>query len=105
MFECEQLITPDFRMSILILDNVFGINQNIFIIKAIFCLDGVYRCTVTPFKYVHDLYEEPLPSSKIGIYFVKNYQPSQVISVSEISTKYACFPFHEGFAVFPIINL
>lgn len=105
-FKCEKLIYKNMKISVKLPDNTVAVGNQIYVIKEIIFIDGKYKCIGTTFKYVDNLYQYPIPSSKLGIYYVKsiNINTSTAFFVNDISHKCLRLPFKEGFGVFPIIH-
>lgn len=96
------LITPRFKLSVKRPNNIISVYNKIVEIKHIICIEGRYKCIGTPFRYMHDLYNTLISSSRLGIFFVHGYDLSITFFVEEINYKCLLFPFKKGYAAFPI---
>lgn len=103
-FECTSLKCPRFKISSKRADNVVSVNGIIYVIKKIFCMHGQYKCIGTSFRWMEDLYDDPLPSTKLDIFYGRGSGDSCTFSVEQISFKCLMVPFKEGFAIFPILH-
>lgn len=101
-FRCSTLITNCFKLSVKRPNNIVSVFNRIVEIKHIFYIEERYKCVGTPFKYLHDLYNTLIPSSKLGIFFLHCCDLSITFFVEEINHKCLLFPFKNGYAVFPI---
>ncbi|XP_068993734.1 uncharacterized protein [Neodiprion pinetum] len=102
--ECQALETKKFKISIKRPDNVVACGTEILVIKSILFIAGEYRIIGTPFKYKRDLYQKPIKSSKLGIFFVRSFNVAKSYRVDDILHKFVCLPFKDGFAVTPILH-
>lgn len=103
-FVCEFLTTKRFKLSIYSPNNVVAVGKKVCEIHSITCIDGQYKIIAKPYKYMYNLYRTPIPSSEIGIYFVKKFDHSRTFFVDEVSYKCVRFPFKDGFAIIPILH-
>lgn len=81
-FICSTLITKRFKLSVKTPNNIVSVYNKIVEIKHIICIEGRYKCVGTPFKYMHNLYNSLIPSSKLGIFFLHGCDLSIIIHSS-----------------------
>lgn len=103
-FLCDKLETSRFILSIGIPNNVVSVGKDIIVIKSIICIDNVFKFTGVPFRYYSDIYKVPVPSSELGIYFVRGEGNVTLFHVNKISLKYLCIPHRDGYIAIPIIH-
>ena len=101
-FRCITLITKRFKLSVKRPNNIVSVYNRIVEIEHIVYIEGRYKCVGTPFKYMHDIYNTLIPSSKLEIFFVHGYDVSITFFVEEINNKCLLFPFKTGYAAFPM---
>lgn len=101
-FRCCTLITKRFKLSVKTPNNIVSVYNRIVKIKHIININGRYKCVGTPFRYMHDLYNTLIPSSKLGIFFLRDCDLSITFFVEEINHKCLLFPLKNGYAAFPI---
>jgi len=88
-FTCGKLIYKNMKMSVKLPGNTVAVGNQIYVIREIIFIDNKYKCIGTTFKYVDNLYRNPIHSSKLGIYYVKsiNINTSTAFFVDDISYK------------------
>lgn len=85
LFRCCTLITNRFKLSVKRPNNIVLVFNRIVKIKHIIYIEGRYKYIGTPFKYMHDLYNTLIPSSKLGIFFLHGCDLSITFFVEEIN--------------------
>lgn len=105
-FRCSELRTPKFRLTLKWPNNIVCVGKRIYIIKSMHTVhNNEYRCIGIPFRYLHNLYKYPCPSSVLNIYYASGYGNAETFSVKDISYKCVTFHYKQGMAVFPMLHL
>lgn len=107
-YSCEALHLSNYFISITQPNNCVIIGGNkVVIIKSINFCNNIYVFEALRFQFQSDLYETPLKSSDLNIYYVKKLSNNNILSFNLDDIKFKCMilPYKSGFAVFPINHL
>lgn len=103
----KKLKLNSFLVSVKTPDNCVILKKGkICIIQKIQFFNNRFVLTASWFTYQHNLYEYPMMSSDLYIYYVKSLTHANVMTfkVSTILYKAMLLPYKDGYAVFPIVH-
>lgn len=105
VFRCTELQMAKYKLTLRKPNNIVLVGKKLFTITSFYTINGKYRCTGKSFRYMHDIYEYPMKSSKLDIYYASGEGQIENFAVSDIKFKCISFPYKRGLAVFPIVHL
>lgn len=104
-FQCKYLFSDLYNISTKRPDNFVMVDNNIIVIKSIYFLNGKYHFSGTSFKFHRNLYNYPIDSSKLSIFFVRGEQHiTNNFLITSIQCKCFAHSHKDGYAVFPILH-
>lgn len=96
----------NFTISVNIPNNVVLVNvvrEKPFMITSIFCdNNNTYFCVGREFKYLRNLYAQPIESKKLHIYYAYGESKSTTFSCTDIVSKFFPLLHKNGYALFPV---